>query len=99
MHVKVHVLGSYTEKAKIAARGSLYSAHERTGSNLQYEPFLFSAACSKTELSISGKNWEIKENVIHRKSEIIDRGYRSCALESTGCKLQYEPYLFSVACS
>ena len=33
------------------------------------------------------------------KAKIIDRGYKSCALESTGCKLQYEPYLFSVVCS
>ena len=33
------------------------------------------------------------------KAKIIDRGYQSCALESTGGKLQYEPYLFSVACS
>ena len=24
------------------------------------------------------------------KAKIIDRGYKSCALESTGCKLQYE---------
>ena len=33
------------------------------------------------------------------KAKIIDRGYQSCARESTGCKLQYEPYLFSLACS
>ena len=31
------------------------------------------------------------------KAKIIDRGYQSRALESTGCKLQYKPYLFSVA--
>ena len=33
------------------------------------------------------------------KAKIVDRGYKSCALESSGCKLQYEPYLFSVVCS
>ena len=33
------------------------------------------------------------------KGKIVDRGYHSCALESTGCKLQYEPDLFSGACS
>ena len=31
------------------------------------------------------------------KAKIFDRGYQSWALESTGCKLQYEPYLFSAA--
>ena len=40
------------EKAKIVDRGSLSSTPERTGSELQYEPFLCSVACSKTELSI-----------------------------------------------
>ena len=33
------------------------------------------------------------------KAKTVDRGYKSCAHESTGCKLQYEPYLFSVVCS
>ena len=33
------------------------------------------------------------------KVKIVDRGYKNCALESTGCKLQYERYLFSVVCS
>ena len=33
------------------------------------------------------------------KAKIIDRDCQSCALESIGCKLQYEHYLFSVACS
>ena len=37
--------------------------------------------------------------LLAEKAKIIDRGYQSCALEGTGCKLQYEPYLFSVACS
>ena len=44
VHVKVHVLGLYTEKAKNVDRGSLCSAHESTGSKLQYEPHLFSSA-------------------------------------------------------
>ena len=33
------------------------------------------------------------------KAKIVDRGYQSCALEITGCMLEYEPYLFSTACS
>ena len=51
-HVKVHVLGSYTEKVKIVDRGTLCSVHESTGSKLQHEPYHFSVA-SSTELSIS----------------------------------------------
>ena len=46
--------GSFTENAKIVDRGSICSATENTGSNPQYEPFLFSVACSQTELLISG---------------------------------------------
>ena len=33
------------------------------------------------------------------KAKNVDRCYQSCELESTGCKLQYEPYLFFVTCS
>ena len=33
------------------------------------------------------------------KAKIVDRGYQSCVLENTGCKLQYDTYLISVACS
>ena len=46
--------GSFTEKAKIVDRGSISSVPENTGSKPQYEPFLFSVACSQTELPISG---------------------------------------------
>ena len=46
VHVKVLVLGSYSERAKIVDRGSLCSAHESTGYKLQDEPYLFSVACS-----------------------------------------------------
>ena len=38
--------GSFTEKAKIIDRGSICSVPENTGSKPQYEPFLFSVACS-----------------------------------------------------
>ena len=31
------------------------------------------------------------------EAKIVDRGYQSCEHESTGGKLQYKPYLFSVA--
>ena len=46
VHVKVHGVGSYTEKAKFVDRGSLCSAHESKGEKLKYEPDLFSVACS-----------------------------------------------------
>ena len=52
--------GSLNEKAKIVDRGSIINVPERTGSNLKYEPYLFSVAGSQTELSISGKMWEIR---------------------------------------
>ena len=35
VHVKVHVLGSHTQRAKIVDRGSICSTRESTGSNLQ----------------------------------------------------------------
>ena len=89
----------YTEKAKIIDRGSICSAPESTGSKLQFEPYLFSVACSHTELSISRKIWEIKYRVIFRKGEIIDRGSQCNVLVITGCKLVPEPCLFSVECS
>ena len=60
VHVKVNVLGSYTEKSKIVDRGSICSAHESTGSKLQHEPYLFSVASSKTKISISVKIWVIR---------------------------------------
>ena len=91
--------GSFKEKAKIVDRGSKCSTTESTGSNLQYEPFLFSVACSQNELSISGKIGRSGKILFTEKAKIIYGGYQSCALESTGCKPQYEPYLFSVACS
>ena len=33
------------------------------------------------------------------KDKIVDRGSLCSEPESTGCKLQYDPYLFSVGCS
>ena len=44
---------SFTEKATIVNWGSQCSSRERTGSNLQYDPYLISVAFSYTELSIS----------------------------------------------
>ena len=49
------VKGRFAKTLKIVDRGSICRASENTGSKPQYEPFLFSVACSKTELSISGK--------------------------------------------
>ena len=60
--------GLFSEKAKIRDRGSICSATKISSSNPQYEPFLFSVACSQTELPISGKIQEIRECVTHRKS-------------------------------
>ena len=51
---------SFTEKTKIVDSSSICSAPDSTGSKLQYEPHLFSLVCSQTELSISGKFWEIR---------------------------------------
>ena len=38
--------GSFTEKAKIVDRDSLCNAPDSTGSKFEYEPYLFSVACS-----------------------------------------------------
>ena len=51
---------SFTDKAKIVDRGYKSCALESTGCKLQFEPDLFSVVCSKNNLSISGKNWEIR---------------------------------------
>ena len=93
------VKGRSKKKAKIVDRSSLSSSPESACSQLQYEPFLFSVACSKTELSTSGGNWEIRKRIVYRKAQIVDRGYLCSEPESTGCKLQCDPYLFSLACS
>ena len=99
MHVKVYVLGSYTEKSKIVDRGSLSSAPESVCSRLQYEPFLFSVGVLRPSYSFRENFGRSGKMLFTDKAKIVDRGYQSCALESTGCKLQYEPYLSSVACS
>ena len=39
------------------------------------------------------------DRTITEKAKIVNRGSLSSQLESTGSKLQNEPYLFSVACS
>ena len=90
---------SLTEKAKIVDRGSICSAPERTVSELQYEPCLCSIACSKTELSIReyfGRSGKVS---FAEKAKIADRVSLCSALENTGSNLQYDPFLFSVACS
>ena len=38
--------GTFNDKAKIVERGSICNATESTGSKVQYEPYLFSVACS-----------------------------------------------------
>ena len=144
--------GSFTEKDKIFDRGSLCSEPESTGCKLQYELYLFSVACSQTEIHF-GENLadrvkgrlpkkqkslievlyvlHVKEHVLslnmilisspqsvprlsHTFRKIfggsgkgsfperagrVDRGSICSALESTGCKLESEPCLFSVECS
>ena len=45
---------------KIVDSGSICSVPDSTGSKLEYDPHLFSVACSQTELSISVKIWEIR---------------------------------------
>ena len=56
-----------------------------------------SVACSNTELSISGKIWRSGKGTFTEKAKIVDSGSLCIATESTGSKLQYKPYLFSVA--
>ena len=86
---------SSNEKAKIVDRGSLCNKPESTGSKVQYEPYLFSVACSQTELSISGKTWRSGKGSFTEKAKIVDSGSLCSVPENTGSKLQYEPYLFS----
>ena len=90
---------SFTEKAKIVDRGSICRAPERTGSELQYEPFVCSVTCSKTELSIREEFGRSGKMLVTEKAKVVERDYQSCALRITGCKLQYEPDLFSAAYS
>ena len=67
--------GSFTEKARIVDRGSLSSAPESTGSNLQYEPFLFPVACSQTELPFQEKFRRSGKMLFTKKAKILDSGY------------------------
>ena len=52
--------GSFSENTKIINRDSLCSVLGSTGAMLHYEPYLFSVACSYTELSILGNILEIR---------------------------------------
>ena len=90
----------FHRNARIVDRGSLCSVPEYTGSKLQNDPYLCSVACSKTELSILGE--KLGEQVKDRspeKPKIVHSGSICNAPDSTGSKLQYEPHLFSEACS
>ena len=89
----------FTEKGKIIDSGSPCIAPENTASKLQHEAFLFSIAGSQAELSFSGKIWEIREAVVRRKVKIFHRVSLCIASERTCSKLQYNPYLISVASS
>ena len=91
--------GSSNEKAKIVDRGSLCNGPESTCSKVQYESYFFSVACSQTELSISGKIWRSGKGSFTVKAKIVDSGSLCCASETTGSKLQYDPYFISVAFS
>ena len=89
--------GSFNEKAKIFDRGSLYNAPDGTGSKVQYEPYLFSVACSQTKLSTSSKIWRSGKESFTEKATIV-HGRSLCSTpERTGSELQYEPHLFSIA--
>ena len=65
---------SFTEKAKIVNRGCLCSARESTASKLQYDLYFISVARSYTKFSISGKIWEIRLRVVHRKNWYRSKG-------------------------
>ena len=72
--------GSFTEKAKIVVRISMCSTPERTGYELQYEPFLCSVACSWTELSIGGNLWRSGKGSFAENAQILGRGSLRSAL-------------------
>ena len=83
------VKGRQTRNLKLLIEGSLCNAHESTGSTFEYEPYLFSLACSKTELSVSGKIWRSGKGSFTEKAKIVDSGSLCSAPENTGSKLQY----------
>ena len=87
----------FTEKAKIVDRGYQSCALESTDCKLQYEPYLFSVACSQKDLSISEKFGRSGKGSFTEKGKIVDRGSICSAPEGTVSKLQYEPFLFPVA--
>ena len=91
--------GSLTEKAKIVNNSSLCIARESTFSKLQCDPYLISVSCSQTELSITGKFWQIRQRSFTEQAIIVNRGSLCSARESTCSELQYDPYLISFACS
>ena len=91
--------GSFTDKTKIVNRVLLCVARESACSKLQYDPDLISVVCPKTELSISGKFWEIRYRVVHRKIKNVDNSSLCIARERTCSMLQYDHDLISVACS
>ena len=90
-------MGHSQKKAKIVDRGSLSSAPERTGSKLQYEPLLRSAFLDR--VIRLWEFWVMRKLSFTAKAKIVDGGSLCSAPETTGSKLQYEPYLFSVVCS
>ena len=56
--------GSFTEIAKIVNSCTLCSETKSTGSKLQYDSYLFSVACSQTEIFISVNTWNIRYRVL-----------------------------------
>ena len=62
------VKGGSQKRGKIVDRASLSDAPESTCSKLQYEPFLYSVACSLTKVIHFGGNWEIRKRIVLRKS-------------------------------
>ena len=92
-------IGSFSEKAKIIDRGSICSAPESTGSKLQYEPYSSPKRVPRPSYPFREIFGRSGKGSFAEKAKIVDRGSLCSALESTGSKLQYEPYLFSVVSS
>ena len=90
---------SFTEKAKIVDSGSICSAPERTGSDLQNELFSAPYRVPRPSYPFRESFGRSGKGSFADKAKIVDRGSLCSALESAGSKLLYEPYLFSVACS
>ena len=91
---------SFTEKAKIVDRGSIFPANLKV-QVVRFNMILISSPwrVPRQCCPFRGKFGRTGKGSSNEKSKIVDRTSVCNGPESTGSKVQYEPYLFSVACS